>query len=59
MPRNKMFYFWPHRVEMHFLEPIPVDDKSVEDLKQESFNIMKEYYLQYRKKETRIPGALN
>jgi 1-acyl-sn-glycerol-3-phosphate acyltransferase len=59
MPRNKMFYFWPHKVEMHFLEPIPVDDKSVEDLKQESFNIMKEYYLQHCKEETHISKAFN
>ena len=45
MPRNKVFYIWPTRVEMHFLPPISVAGKTAEMLKEEAFAIMKEYYL--------------
>lgn len=45
LPRNKTFYFWPHKVEMHFLKPIPVANRTVEEMKHEAFEIMKEYYL--------------
>src|SRR5215204_4823492 len=44
LPRNKSFYFWPHKVEMHFLPPIPVANRSVEEIKQEAFEKMKKYY---------------
>ena len=45
MPRNKSFYFWPHPVEMHFLEPVTVAGKTPEEVKQESFEIMRDYYV--------------
>lgn len=45
LPRNKSFYFWPHKVEMHFLSPIPVESRSVEEVKQEAFEKMKKYYI--------------
>ena len=44
LPR-KIFYFWPHRVEMHFLPPVPVASKSSQELKEEVFQIMKNYLL--------------
>ena len=44
LPRNKTFYFWPHKVEMHFLPPITVKDRTVEDIKVEAFDEMKNYY---------------
>jgi 1-acyl-sn-glycerol-3-phosphate acyltransferase len=50
MPRNKMFYIWPHSVEMHFLAPIIVAGKTAEDLKEESFRIMLDYYVANRQK---------
>ncbi|HWJ91608.1 MAG TPA: 1-acyl-sn-glycerol-3-phosphate acyltransferase [Flavisolibacter sp.] len=42
LPR-KVFYFWPHKVEMHFLPAVPVRGKSPQQLKEEVFNLMKEY----------------
>lgn len=45
LPRNKTFYFWPHRVEMHFLPPLQVEQRTVEDLKEEAFEKMKTYYV--------------
>lgn len=48
LPR-KTFFFWPHRVEMHFLPPVPVENKPVQQIKEEVFSIMWSYYLQHRK----------
>ncbi len=45
LPRNKTFYFWPHKVEMHFLTAIPVVNRTVEEIKQEAFEKMKAYYV--------------
>jgi 1-acyl-sn-glycerol-3-phosphate acyltransferase len=47
LPANKPFYFLPHKLEMHFLEPIPSDNTTVEQLKEKVFAIMKAYYLQH------------
>lgn len=44
LPRNKTFYFWPHKVEMHFLPPIAVNGRTVEAIKEEAFEKMKNYY---------------
>lgn len=49
LPR-KTFFFWPHRVEMHFLPPVPVENKSVQQVKDEVFSIMRSYYIIHRKK---------
>jgi 1-acyl-sn-glycerol-3-phosphate acyltransferase len=48
LPADKTFYFWPHRVEMHFLEPIPVNGRSALELKAEAFTIMQDYYVQHQ-----------
>ena len=48
MPRNKTFYFWPHPVQMHFLAPITSAGKTAEQLKQETFEIMQNYYVAHR-----------
>jgi 1-acyl-sn-glycerol-3-phosphate acyltransferase len=46
LPGDKKFFYWPHRVEMHFLPPVPVsDDSTAESLKETVFNQMKEYYV--------------
>ena len=50
LPRNKTFYFWPHRVEMHFLPPISPENLTVEEVKQKSFDVMREYYVANRGK---------
>ncbi len=50
LPTNKFFYFIPHKIEMHFLEPIPVAAQTAEQLKEKVFTRMKEYYLQHSTK---------
>jgi 1-acyl-sn-glycerol-3-phosphate acyltransferase len=47
LPR-KTFFFWPVKVEMHFLQPIEVVGKTTQQLKEETFQIMKSYYLEHR-----------
>lgn len=47
LPR-KTFFFWPTKVEMHFLPPIESENKSVQQLKEEAFNIMQDYYVSHR-----------
>ncbi|HET9826355.1 MAG TPA: lysophospholipid acyltransferase family protein [Chitinophagaceae bacterium] len=45
LPR-KFFYFWPARIELHYLQPVsPTGFASKEDLKEHIFNIMKEHYV--------------
>jgi 1-acyl-sn-glycerol-3-phosphate acyltransferase len=48
LPR-KPFFFWPAKVEMHFLPAIAVDGRTVKEVKEEAFEIMSHYYLQHRK----------
>ncbi|HEU0111506.1 MAG TPA: lysophospholipid acyltransferase family protein [Flavisolibacter sp.] len=47
LPTHKTFFFWPHPVEMHFLPPIPATGKKTGELKEEVFQVMKNYYLQH------------
>ncbi|MEO5945495.1 MAG: 1-acyl-sn-glycerol-3-phosphate acyltransferase [Chitinophagaceae bacterium] len=48
LPVNKVFYFWPHRIEMHFLEPVAVQNKKSDELKKEVSDVMKAYYVQHK-----------
>lgn len=45
LPPKESFYYWPHKVEMHFLPPVTSAGKTTEALKTEVFEIMKEYYV--------------
>ena len=45
MPPDKGFYFWPHKVEMHFLPPIYPEGKSIAELRDEVHAIMKDYFI--------------
>lgn len=47
LPPNKPFYFLPHKLEMHFLEPVVPDNNTVEQLKEKVFVIMTEYYARH------------
>lgn len=47
LPLNKKFYFWPHRLQMHFLEAVPVNGQSSEQLREKVFGIMKDYYIKH------------
>ena len=44
LPANKFFYFLPHKLEMHFLEPVAPGINTVDQLKEKVFTIMKDYY---------------
>jgi 1-acyl-sn-glycerol-3-phosphate acyltransferase len=46
-PNNKKFYYWPGKVEFHFLPAIPVTGQTAEQLKEKTSSVMKEYYLQH------------
>jgi 1-acyl-sn-glycerol-3-phosphate acyltransferase len=46
LPNNKTFFFWPGKIEMHFLPPVSPSSKSIDQLREEVFNRMKDYYLQ-------------
>ena len=48
LPRKK-FFFWPTKIEMHFLPPIPVVGRTVREVKEEAFNVMREYYVQHKR----------
>lgn len=46
MPQNKKFFFWPSKIEMHFLEPVSVDGLQIEHakhLKDKVFELMWNY----------------
>lgn len=47
LPR-KFFFFWPHKVEMHFLPAVAVDNKTSQQLKEQVFELMKTYILQHQ-----------
>jgi len=44
LPR-KPFFFWPHRVEIHFLPAVAIENKTSQQLKEEVYTIMKNYLL--------------
>jgi 1-acyl-sn-glycerol-3-phosphate acyltransferase len=45
LPMGKPFYFWPQKLEMHFLPAIPVNkDDDYSMLKEKVFATMKEHY---------------
>lgn len=48
LPSHKGFFFWPHKVEMHFLPPVSPSNKTTQQLKEEVFLTMKEFYLQHQ-----------
>ena len=49
LPRHKKFFFWPHHVEMHFLPPVHPENKSIAELREEVFDIMKNYFVENNK----------
>ena len=52
MPVSKGFYFWPAKMEMHFLPEIPVPKGSdYQEIKETVFKVMEEYYSANRELE--------
>jgi 1-acyl-sn-glycerol-3-phosphate acyltransferase len=47
MPVHKTFFFRPYPLQLHFLEAVPVDGQTAEQLQEKVFNLMKEYYSRY------------
>ena len=46
LPMGKTFYFWPQKLEIHFLPAVPSDDGiSFSTLKDKVFTIMKDHYV--------------
>jgi 1-acyl-sn-glycerol-3-phosphate acyltransferase len=45
LPANKTFFYWPVKVRMDFLPPIPSTGTTVEELKEKVYETMKAYYL--------------
>jgi 1-acyl-sn-glycerol-3-phosphate acyltransferase len=48
LPLDKTFYFWPHPLEIHFLQPISPANKTHEQLKAEVFEVMKDYFVSHQ-----------
>lgn len=45
LPPHKVFYFWPSKMELHFLPPVSTNGSvTVEELKQNLFTLMSSYY---------------
>lgn len=44
LPVGKFFFFWPVKIEMHFLEAVAPGAMTIEELKQKTFGIMEQYY---------------
>ena len=52
LPANKTFYFHPHKMEIHFLPPIKVEEEgNAELLKQKVHLVMTDHYLQNQKRK--------
>lgn len=43
IPPGKIFYYWPAKVEMHFLEPLTTGSQTAEQLKEKIFKTMWDY----------------
>lgn len=45
LPPEKTFYFWPSKMQIHFLPPVIIKpEDTLDDLKQRVFTLMKAYY---------------
>jgi 1-acyl-sn-glycerol-3-phosphate acyltransferase len=64
LPNDKTFYFWPVKLEMHYLPAVEVNEgESVEFLKSKLFGIMWDYYKENKDDpgktfESKFSGAL-
>jgi 1-acyl-sn-glycerol-3-phosphate acyltransferase len=44
-PATKNFYFWPGKIQIHFLPAVSASNKSIAELREEIFTITRDYYL--------------
>jgi 1-acyl-sn-glycerol-3-phosphate acyltransferase len=47
LPANKAFWFWPGRIEIHFLPAIETANETTDTLKEKVFGVMKDYFVQH------------
>jgi len=48
LPMEKVFYYWPSKMELHFLKPVEIKTTdTAEDLKDRMFSLMTAYYAEY------------
>lgn len=45
LPQHRPFFFWPSRMEMHFLEPVSPEGMDAKSLKEKLHHIMETYYM--------------
>jgi 1-acyl-sn-glycerol-3-phosphate acyltransferase len=46
LPPGKSFYFWPQKLQMHFLPPIEINqNESYTELKEKVYSVMSDYYV--------------
>jgi 1-acyl-sn-glycerol-3-phosphate acyltransferase len=45
LPTHRKFFFWPQKVEMHFLPAVTVTGKTSQQVKEEVFTSLKNYLL--------------
>jgi 1-acyl-sn-glycerol-3-phosphate acyltransferase len=49
LPVDKAFYLWPHKLEMHFLPPVSVEEETnSREVKDKVFKLMWDYYLEHK-----------
>ena len=48
LPFGKPFYFLPKKLEIHFLQPVPVAGKTAAELKDEVYKIMEDYIVSHQ-----------
>ncbi|HEX6847678.1 MAG TPA: lysophospholipid acyltransferase family protein, partial [Chitinophagaceae bacterium] len=50
LPMGKPFYFWPHKLEIHFLPAVPVNEgESFPALKEKTFTIMEDHFVSHQR----------
>jgi 1-acyl-sn-glycerol-3-phosphate acyltransferase len=47
LPQHKPFFFWPSKMEMHFLPPVAPEGMDAKTLKEKLHGIMEEYYVRH------------
>lgn len=48
LPQQKVFFFWPSKIEMHFLDPVETKDLQMNDVKQLKENIFQSMWNYYK-----------
>lgn len=47
LPLDKKFFFWPHPLQMHFMEAVPVEGQTTEQLREKVFQLMSDHFVSY------------